>query len=164
MGAGKTTVGQHCATRLTRPFVDTDDLVETLAGRPVAAIFATDGEGRFRELERQAVADACASPTPLVIACGGGAVLDPESRRQLHAAGFVVWLRARPPVLAERVQADGVERPLLTDAGALPTLTGLAETRAAAYEAVADVSVATDDRTPDEVTDAVLTELARCAA
>ena len=66
MGAGKTTVGERCATRLQRPFVDTDDLVQTLAGRPVADIFATDGETAFRVLERQAVADACASPTPLV--------------------------------------------------------------------------------------------------
>ena len=161
MGAGKTTVGERCAQRLGRPFVDTDDLVQTLAGRPVADVFATDGEAAFRALERQAVADACASPAPLVIACGGGAVLDPTSRRQLHTSGFVVWLRARPRVLAARVDGDHVERPLLAGA-ALPTLTRLAETRAPVYEVVADVAVATDDRTPDEVADAVLEELARC--
>jgi shikimate kinase len=163
MGAGKTTVGERCAQRLGRPFLDTDDLVQTLAGRPVAELFATDGEAVFRTLERQAVADACQSPAPLVIACGGGAVLDPTSRRQLHTSGFVVWLRARPGVLAERVDADPVERPLLA-AGVLPTLTRLAETRAPVYEVVADVTVATDDRTPDEVTDSVLEELARCVA
>lgn len=163
MGAGKTTVGDRCATRLGRPFVDTDELVQTLAGRPVAELFATDGEATFRTLERQAVTDACASPTPLVIACGGGAVLDADNRRQLHTTGFVIWLRARPGVLAERVAADGVERPLL-HAGALPTLTRLADTRAAVYEMIADAAVTTDDRTPDEVTDAVLEELARCAA
>jgi shikimate kinase len=162
MGAGKTTVGERCAQRLARPFVDTDDLVQALAGRPVADLFATDGEAAFRALERQAVADACASPIPLVIACGGGAVLDPTSRRLLHSAGFVVWLRARPGVLAERVDADQVERPLLAG-GALPTLTRLAEARAPAYEGVADVTVTTDDRSPDEVADAVLEELARCA-
>jgi shikimate kinase len=163
MGAGKTTVGERCAQRLGRPFVDTDDLVQTLAGRPVAELFATDGEAAFRTLERQAVADACQSPTPLVIACGGGAVLDPTSRRQLHTAGFVVWLRARPGVLAERVDADHVARPLLA-AGVLPTLTRLAETRAPVYEVVADVTVTTDERSPDEVADAVLEELARCVA
>jgi shikimate kinase len=155
MGAGKTTVGERCATRLHRPFVDTDDSVQILAGRPVADIFATDGEGAFRALERQAVTDACASPIPLVIACGGGAVLDPTSRRRLHTAGFVVWLRAGPRVLAERVAGDGIDRPLLR-AGALATLTRLAETRAAVYAAVADATVTTDDRTPDEVADAVL--------
>ena len=57
-------------------------------------------------------------PTPLVIACGGGAVLDPTSRRRLRDTGFVVWLHADPHVLADRVHADGVDRPLLTDRGA----------------------------------------------
>jgi len=96
MGAGKTTVGQMCAARLGRAFVDTDDLVETLAHASVSEIFASDGEARFRELEQQAVAEACASPEPLVIACGGGAVLAPANRRLLRAAGTVVWLRAPP--------------------------------------------------------------------
>ena len=110
------------------------------------------------------MADACASPAPLVIACGGGAVLDPDSRRRLRSSGFVVWLRAVPDVLAARVQGDGVDRPLLTREGRLATLTRLAETRAAAYEAAADVEVATGDRTPDEVATLVLEELDRCAA
>jgi shikimate kinase len=100
MGAGKTTVGQACAARLGRAFVDTDDLVVTLAGVPFDEIWRDGGEPRFRELERAAVADACASPDPLVIACGGGAVLDPDNRARLRAAGVVVWLRAPVDVLA----------------------------------------------------------------
>ena len=162
MGAGKTTVGARCAVQLDRPFVDTDDLVETLAGHTVAELF-TEGEATFRTFERDAVADACASPAPLVIACGGGAVLDPTSRRRLRDTGFVVWLRAEPQVLADRVRADGVDRPLLTDAGTLPTLTRLADTRAAAYEAAADASVSTEGRNPEAVATAVLEELDRCA-
>ncbi len=163
MGAGKTTVGALCAATLDRPFVDTDDLVEARTGRSVAALFA-EGEASFRAAERDAVADVCASSTPLVIACGGGAVLDPASRTCLRATGFVVWLRAAPSVLAGRVQRDGVDRPLLVREGTLPTLTRLAATRAAAYEAAADVTVTTEDRTPDEVAAAVLEELDRCAA
>jgi shikimate kinase len=163
MGAGKTTVGERCAARLDRPFLDTDDLVETLAGRPVPELFARDGEAAFRAFERQAVADACASPVPLVIACGGGAVLDPVNRRQLHTAGFVVWLQARAAVLTARVDAEDRDRPLLA-AGSAPVLQRLAETRGPVYDLVADVRVATDDRTPDEVADLVLEELARCAA
>ena len=162
MGAGKSTVGALCATRLGRPFVDTDDLVEVLAGRTVAELFAT-GERAFREAERQAVADASASPTPLVIACGGGAVLDADNRTALRTHGFVVWLRADPSVLADRVRDDGVDRPLLAD-GPLPTLVRLAETRDAAYRAVADTEVSTEDRTPDAVVDAVVEEFGRCAA
>ena len=162
MGAGKTTVGARCATRLGRPFVDTDDLVEVLAGHTVAELFAT-GERAFREAERQAVADASASPTPLVIACGGGAVLDADNRTALRTHGFVVWLRADPSVLADRVRDDGIDRPLLAD-GPLPTLVRLAETRDAAYRAVADTEVSTEDRTPDAVVDAVVEEFGRCAA
>jgi len=163
MGAGKTTVGERCAAALGRPLVDTDELVETRTGRTVADLFA-EGEPTFRAVERDAVADACASPAPLVIACGGGAVLDPESRRRLRSTGFVVWLRAAPDVLADRVRHDPAERPLLAREGRLATLTRLAETRAPAYEATADVTVPTEGRNPDEVAAAVLEELDRCAA
>ncbi len=156
MGAGKTTVGEACAQRLGRPFVDTDDLVETLSGMSVAELFATGGEERFRERERQAVANVCASPEPTVIACGGGAVLDAGNRRRLRAAGTVVWLTAGPEVLARRVQADGATRPLLSGSGAVATLERLAVVRADAYAATAHVEVDTEGRTVDEVAGAVL--------
>jgi shikimate kinase len=133
MGAGKTTVGAACATRLARPFVDTDDVVEANTGMTVAELFAHEGEARFRELERQAVVDACATPAPAVIACGGGAVIDGDNRRRLHQAGFVVWLQAAPATLMARVKI-GAERPLL-DGRSTATLERLAVVRAAAYEA-----------------------------
>ena len=163
MGAGKSTVGALCAARLGRPFVDTDELVEVLAGGSVAEVFA-QGEETFRALERDAVADVSTSPAPLVIGCGGGAVLDARNRSQLHQHGFVVWLRADPAVLADRVASDRVDRPLLARGRPVVVLTELASARMAAYEAAADASVATDDRTPDQVADAVLEEFARCAA
>jgi shikimate kinase len=161
MGAGKTTVGQRCADVLQRPFVDTDELVEAATGIPVAELFAAQGEQRFRALERQAVADAVASPTPLVISCGGGAVLDAENRRVLRAGGVVVWLRASPAELGARVGADaGAVRPLLAG-GAPPaaTLERLASVREPAYEAAAHVHVDTDGRSVDEVVTAVVEEL-----
>ncbi|MFN8036010.1 MAG: shikimate kinase [Acidimicrobiia bacterium] len=158
MGAGKSTVGRRCAKRLDRPFVDTDELVEQLAGVSVAECFTLLGEAGFRELEQQAVADACASPEPLVIACGGGAVLDGSNRRRLHDAGFVVWLQAPPEVLAERV-GGGEDRPLLAG-GSTPitTLERLAVIREAAYEAAADAVVDTAGRSIDDVAHAVLAE------
>jgi shikimate kinase len=161
MGAGKTTVGLRCAKRLDRPFVDTDDLVQTAAGMTVADLFALSGEGRFRALEREAVADACASPTPAVIACGGGAVLHADNRRRLKSCGFVVWLQASPEVLADRVGrgVERAERPLLAD-GPMGTLERLAAVRAGAYEAVADAMITTDRRSVEEVVDAVLEEYA----
>jgi shikimate kinase len=157
MGAGKTTVGYQCAKRLGRPFVDTDDLVETAAGMTVADLFALSGEGRFRAMEREAVADACAAPRPSVIACGGGAVQHADNRRWLNTRGFVVWLQAPPEVLADRVGRgiERVERPLLAE-GPVPTLERLAAMRAGAYEAVADAVVDTAARSVGEVVDAVL--------
>ena len=154
MAAGKTTVGAACATRLARPFVDTDDIVEANTGMSVSDVFAQQGEVGFRQLERRAVADACATPTPAVIACGGGAVLDGDNRRRLHQAGFVVWLQAAPATLSARVK-DGSERPLLQGRGTA-TLERLATVRAAAYEAAADALVDTENRTVPEVVDAVL--------
>ncbi|HUV10862.1 MAG TPA: shikimate kinase [Acidimicrobiia bacterium] len=163
MGAGKTTVGRRCAERMARPFVDTDELVEALVGRSVAEIFATDGEGTFRDLERSAVADACAAPAPVVIACGGGAVLDPVNRAALKARGFVVWLQAASDRLAARV-GTGDDRPLLRGGAAREQLERLAAVRSDLYEAVADVAVTTDDRDVEQVVDAVLMEVDRCAA
>lgn len=163
MGAGKTTVGERLAARLERPFVDTDELVVATAGRSVPELFADLGEAGFRALEHDAVADACSSPEPLVIACGGGAVLDPDNRRTITAAGVVVWLRATPAQLAERV-GDGDERPLLASGATIDTLVRLAAVRAPSYEAVADVVVDTDGLDPDAVTDRVLAEVATCAA
>jgi shikimate kinase len=154
MGAGKTTVGRRAAARLSRDFVDTDDIVVAHAGTSIAEIFRAGGEPRFRALERVAVADACASPAPLVIACGGGAVLDPENRRVLRAAGVVVWLRAPAALLAARV-GDGAARPLL-EHDAAGTLARLEQLREPAYEAAAHTVVDVDGLDVDAVTDAVL--------
>jgi shikimate kinase len=158
MGAGKTTVGAAVADRLGRPFVDTDDVVEATTGQSVADIFATAGEEAFRSFERQAVADVCAAPVPSVIACGGGAVLDPANRRQLRDSGFVLWLQAPAAVLAERAGRSGT-RPLLAGGGAQATLERMASVREAAYEAAADATVSTGDRSVAEVADAVIAAL-----
>jgi shikimate kinase len=161
MGAGKSSVGAECSRRLDRDFVDTDDVVVALAGISIDALWETGGEARFRELEKQAVDDVCASPVPLVIACGGGTVVDPDNRRRLRAAGVVVWLRAPVDVLAARV-GDGSTRPLLAgDPGG--ALSRLASAREAAYEAAADVIVESDVSV-DEVADRVLAEFAQVMA
>jgi len=162
MGAGKTTAGARCAERLGRPFVDTDDLIVARAAMPFDEIWRTGGETQFRELEREVIADVCASPEPLVIATGGGAIVDPENRRRLRAAGVVVWLRADTAVLAARV-GDGSTRPLLAGdpAGALARL-GAA--RQDAYSVAADAEVDTDGRDVDQVADAVLDVYAELAS
>ena len=168
MGAGKTTIGAECARKLDRGFVDTDELIETTAGRTIAEIFGSDGEAAFRAMERAAVADVCTSPVPLVIAVGGGAMLDPENQRLAGTNATVVWLRADPRELAQRVAAQdveaGAERPLLATADQVATIERLTSLRADAYAAIADVVVDTDDRSVATVAAAVLKELARCDA
>lgn len=155
MGAGKTTVGRAVAARLGRTFVDTDELIVATAAMSVAEVFVVEGERGFRERERIAVADACATPEPAVISCGGGAVLHPDSRAKVAASGFVVWLDAPGAVLAERV-ASGAARPLLATGDPIATLERIRSLRADAYAGVADSKVDTQHRTIDEVVDAVL--------
>jgi shikimate kinase len=133
MGAGKSTVGARCAKRMGRPFIDTDDLVQTTAGMTIPDVFALYGEGRFR------------------------ALVHADNRRVLKSAGVVVWLQAPPGVLADRVGHGSAraERPLLAG-GPAATLERLADVRASAYEAVANIVVDTSGRTVDEVVDVVL--------
>lgn len=159
MGAGKTTVGREVAARLGRPFVDTDDLVVARTGRAVSEIFTADGEAAFRAFEREAVADACASPTPAVISCGGGAVLDAENRRVLRAQSTVVWLDAPPEILAARTAGNDA-RPLLAGGDHVTTLRRLATLRAPAYEATAHTRVDTGALDRAAVVDAVLAAVA----
>ncbi len=156
MGAGKTTVGTVCARKLGRGFVDTDALVETVTGASVPELFATIGEVGFRARERAALADAMASPEPLVVACGGGAMVDPENRRAARR-GVVVWLQAPPDVLAARVDRDGASnRPLVAGGPTIATLTRLADARAESYAAAAHATVSTEGRDADAVAAAVL--------
>ena len=162
MGAGKSTVGRRCATRLGRPFVDTDDVIVTTAGQPITEIFAAGGEARFREIERSVVADVCASPEPLVIACGGGVVLDPDNRRVLRASAVVVWLRASAEVLARRV-GSGASRPLLRD-DPLGTLRRLERLREPAYEAAAHCVLDTEHLDLDDVATQVLAQFESVSA
>jgi shikimate kinase len=151
MGAGKTTVGRLVAAALEVAFLDTDQLVEERAGKAVSEIFVDDGEAAFRALERDAVADALDTCTG-VLALGGGAVLDPETRARL-AGHRVVFLQVGLADAASRVGL-GVSRPLLLG-NVRGRIKQLLDERAPIYTAVATDVVATDGRTAAEVADAV---------
>jgi shikimate kinase len=161
MGSGKTTVGRAAARRLGWDFVDSDEQVELRAGRTVAQIWREDGEQGFRALEKEALAAALdlAAQQPTVIAAAGGAVLDPDNRALLRRHPPVVWLRARPETLVERVYWGGGHRPLLADdpKGALQLLNAARERH---YQDVADAVIDVDTLARHRVVDRVV-ELAR---
>ena len=157
MGAGKTTVGQRCAELLDRAFLDTDELVVASAGVSFDDIWAAEGEPGFRAREKVAIADAVASPVPLVISCGGGAVLDADNRRALRSRWVVVWLIASSTELAARLVQDD-SRPLLEGGDKTTTLERFGLQREPAYEAAAHVRVETDGRRVDDVAAAVVEE------
>jgi len=154
MGAGKTTVGRECGRRMGRVFVDTDAEIERAAGRTVAEIFAAEGEAGFRVRERATIAEVCATTEPVVVACGGGAVVDEANRSALRSAGTVIWLRAKAATLAARV-GSGAGRPLLADDPAA-VLTRLAVEREPAYAAAAHRVIDVDDLAAAAVADRVL--------
>jgi shikimate kinase len=156
-GAGKTTVGQLLAARWGVEFADTDDLVEARAGRAIADIFTGDGEPAFRALERAAVTEALASH-PGVLALGGGAV-QTEATRDALAGHPVVLLTVG---LAAGVRRTGLStaRPLLAGVNPRATFASLLAERLPVYRSVAVHEIATDDRTADEVADAVHTAVA----
>jgi shikimate kinase/3-dehydroquinate synthase len=153
MGSGKTETGRRLATQLGREFVDTDALIEAEMGMTVADLFRRRGEAAFRETERRVVADALGATGPAVIATGGGAVLDSESRAAMHEQGIVVWLDPPLPRIAARLEDDG-SRPLLSGRPIADELARLREERLPCYEAVAHTRVAIDADV-DTVADAV---------
>ena len=156
MGSGKTTVGRAAAERLGWRFLDSDRQVEERTGRTVEQIWREHGEPGFRHLETEALSEALASTArePAIVAAAGGVVLNPDNRILLKTNPPVVWLRARPETLAERV-GTGSGRPLLAGdpAGALVRLS---EERRPYYEDVADAVIDVDDLTPSEVVDRVV--------
>ncbi|MFF4447528.1 shikimate kinase [Streptomyces sp. NPDC001502] len=155
MGSGKSTVGALLAERLGVPYRDTDADIVSAQGREISDIFVDEGEPYFRELERQAVAAAVAGHTG-VLALGGGAVLD-EGTRDLLAGLPVAYLSMDVEEAVRRVGL-GAARPLLA-VNPRRQWRELMDARRPLYTEVARVVVATDDRTPEEVAQAVLDAL-----
>jgi len=138
MGAGKTSVGTRLAARLGVAFCDADAEIEAAAGMPIADIFARYGEAHFRAGERKVIARLVAGP-PRVIATGGGAFMDPETRAVIAGGAVSVWLKADLDLLIARTEGRS-HRPLLNRGDPRETLARLIETRYPVY-AEADLTV-----------------------
>jgi len=155
MGTGKTTLGRRVAQQLGRPFVDMDAEIEAQAGKSVARIFSEDGEGAFREREA-ALCKVLAAQEGLVVATGGGALVNPESRAALSQSGTVVCLTCDADEIVERVRAaGGPERPLLAGDDPGAAVARLLDARSEAYGAI-PWQVATTGRSVEAVAQVVV--------
>jgi shikimate kinase len=159
MGAGKTKIGRRLAARLSLPFFDSDEEIETAAGETIEEIFANRGEAAFRDGERRVIARLLSGPVH-VLATGGGAFMDPATRRIIAARGVSVWLRANLDVLFARVSRR-TNRPLLKTPDPRAVLAGLIERRYPIY-AEADVTIDSGDGPPDATASRAIAALSGC--
>ncbi|MBI3331225.1 MAG: shikimate kinase [Candidatus Omnitrophica bacterium] len=161
MGTGKTAVGKRLARRLGWQFVDVDLLIEATAKMPVARVFAERGEPVFRRLERRTIGRVVHGHQQ-VIATGGGAFVDPQSRARLRASGPVICLTAQPRTILARVERRLEVRPLLRgQTDPLSRIRTLLAQRARAY-AQADLTIDTSHLSVEEVVERVWDTLSPC--
>ena len=155
MGVGKSRIGPMCARRLGYAFRDSDHEIEAQAGCSVAEFFAREGEAAFRALERQVIAELAAR-RGLVIATGGGTVLDPENVARLRETGRVVLLTATPRAILQRV-GDPKTRPLLANSpDPLKRIRELLAQRTPCYEKAAHYTLSAMKKTPGKITSEIL--------
>ena len=156
MGAGKTAVGRRLANRLDLPFIDADSEIEVAAGASISEIFAEHGEAYFRQGECKVIARLLENG-PQVLATGGGAYMNPDTRANIKAHGLSVWLKADIKVLMKRVGRRD-NRPLLAAGDPEKMMKRLMEERYPIY-AEADVTVESRDVPHDVIVGAVIDAL-----
>lgn len=152
MGSGKSTVGSRLAARLALPFVDADHEIEVAAGMSIPDIFASRGEAEFRAGEQRVIARLL-TQGPQVLATGGGAFMNADTRARIAERGVSIWLKADPDTLMRRVRKRG-NRPLLQTSDPEATLRALLAEREPVY-ALADLTVTSRDDPHDVVVEAV---------
>ncbi len=156
MGVGKSSVGRRLARKLDLPFIDADDEIEKAAGCSIPEIFRLYGEPAFRDGERRVIARILATG-PGVLATGGGAFMDPDTRTEIAENGVSVWLRADVEVLYQRTRRRN-DRPLLQSGDPRATLEKLAAERGPFY-AKAEMTIDTDTEKLAETVDHIIYEL-----
>lgn len=160
MGAGKTTIGKRLAAHFDLPFLDLDAEIEAHTGADVPLIFDIEGEPGFRRRESALLAE-CSAREGVVLATGGGAILDEANRALLAARGFVVWLQTDVEQQLQRLERDR-HRPLLQSADRRERLQAMAHARDPLYASIADLVVPSHSQTPAHAAEQVARELEHC--
>ena len=158
MGSGKTAVGRQLARDVGLEFIDSDAEIERRTGVDITFIFEKEGEARFREREKAVIADLTRREQ-VVLATGGGAILDPDNRRCLASNGIVVYLKTTVKQQLERTRHTQ-QRPLLLDGDPATILERLMQVRGPLYDALADISINTGGQRVRTVVDEIKTRLA----
>lgn len=158
---GKSTVGRLLATALSRPFLDTDEAVETRSGTTIADLVNEKGWQAFRELESRVLAELVLEDSP-VVATGGGIILAQENREVIQVGGICIWLQADEEIIIKRLLGDDHSetlRPHLTDDSLEAETRKLLATRTPLYREVADFSIDTTAHSPEHCTQIILRRL-----
>ncbi|WP_397568755.1 shikimate kinase [Schlesneria sp. T3-172] len=160
-GTGKSTVAPRLAAKLGFDWVDADVELENTTGRSIREIFATDGEPEFRRLEREVLVRLLKRDR-LVIAAGGGAILNEATRQDMRNAGPVVWLQASVATIARRILRNGSpsnHRPNLTAMGGVEEIRALVSQREPLYQSCATVTVMSEGTSIEGLVQRILTQL-----
>lgn len=157
MGAGKSTVAERLKKKLNRKLCEMDQMIEKEQGMPISQIFEQYGEAHFRDLETQLVRSLM-KEQDAVVSCGGGAVIREENVDYMKQNGKIVLLTAEPETIYERVK-HSTNRPILNGHMNVEYIRELMGKRKDRYESVADIKVATDHKTIDEICDEIIKQI-----
>ena len=145
MGAGKSTIARALQRELGFPLIEMDERIVKEQGMSINDIFAQYGEDHFRDIESQLIVDI-GKEEPSIVSCGGGVVVRPQNTQNMKEIGRIVFLKATPETIYERVK-NSTDRPILNGHMNVEYIAELMEKRRALYEAAADITIQTDGKT-----------------
>ncbi len=160
MGSGKTTVGKELSKLLAMDQIDVDKVIEDRAKMTISQIFKDHGESYFRELERKTVEELAQYNNIIVFCGGGGIVLDDRNVENMKKNGVLIWLKASPEVVYDRIAKEGT-RPLLKDDMSVEKIESMMTSRLPLYEGAADLVINTDHKSVEEVSLEIVEQLMR---